>query len=33
LEELGFPYEITAIDLGSNEQKKPEFLKINPNGR
>lgn len=33
LEELGIPYKTTAIDLGADDQKKPDFLKINPNGR
>lgn len=33
LEELGLPYAVHALDLGAVEQKKPEFLKINPNGR
>ncbi|MFQ5697986.1 MAG: glutathione S-transferase family protein [Myxococcota bacterium] len=33
LEELGIPYEVRAIDLGAGEQKRPEFLAINPNGR
>ena len=33
LEELGLPYELHAIDLGSGEQKQPWFLAINPNGR
>jgi len=33
LEELGLPYNVHAIDLGSGEQKEPWFLKINPNGR
>ena len=33
LEELGLPYEVHAIDLGSGEQKQPWFLAINPNGR
>ncbi len=33
LEELQTPYKLRAIDLGSNEQKQPWYLKINPNGR
>ena len=33
LEELGLPYELHALDLGAGEQKRPEFLAINPNGR
>lgn len=33
LEECGLPYEVHAIDMGKGEQKTPEFLKINPNGR
>lgn len=33
LEELGFPYTVHALDLGALEQKRPEFLRINPNGR
>lgn len=33
LEELGLPYRVHALSLPSLEQKKPEFLKINPNGR
>lgn len=33
LEELGLPYEVHALDLGAGEQKRPEYLKINPNGR
>ncbi len=33
LEELGLPYELKAIALDKNEQKTPEFLAINPNGR
>ncbi|KAI0659287.1 glutathione S-transferase C-terminal-like protein [Cubamyces menziesii] len=33
LEELGLDYEIVPIDISTGEQKSPEFLKLNPNGR
>ena len=33
LEELALPYTLFPIKLGELEQKKPEYLKINPNGR
>lgn len=33
LEELGVPYEGKALDLKAGDQKKPEFLAINPNGK
>lgn len=33
LEELGLPYTVRAVNLLGGEQRKPEFLKINPNGR
>lgn len=33
LEEMGLPYTVYALDLMANEQKLPEFLAINPNGR
>lgn len=33
LEETGLDYAVHAIDLGSEEQKAPEFLAMNPNGR
>lgn len=33
LEELGIPYTVHAVDIGKDEQFKPEFLKIAPNNR
>jgi GST-like protein len=33
LEELGLPYTSHPIDIGKDEQFKPEFLKISPNNR
>lgn len=33
LEELQLPYKLIALNLGAEEQKSPEYLKINPNGR
>jgi GST-like protein len=33
LEEIGLDYEVHAIDLARQEQKSPEFLAMNPNGR
>jgi glutathione S-transferase len=33
LEELALPYEVHAVSLSKGEQKTPEFLRINPNGR
>ena len=33
LEELELPYEVHSINLGAGEQKTPEFLAMNPNGR
>jgi len=32
LEETGVAYDVVPIDLQAGDQKKPEFLKINPNG-
>jgi len=33
LEELEMPYEVHTVNLLAGEQKKPEYLRINPNGR
>ena len=33
LEELELPYTVHALNLSAGEQKQPEFLKLNPNGR
>jgi len=33
LEELGLPYTVHPINLMAGEQKQPEYLKLNPNGR
>jgi len=33
LEEIGLPYEAHRIDFDKNEQKSPEFLSLNPNGK
>jgi GST-like protein len=33
LEELGLPYEARFVNILAGEQKRPEFLAINPNGR
>ncbi len=33
LEEKKLPYEIVHVDLHKREQKKPEFLKLNPYGK
>lgn len=33
LDELGIPYEKVLIDLQAKDQKKPEFLALNPNGK
>ena len=30
LEEIGFEYKVTKVDLGNNDQFKPEFIKISP---
>lgn len=33
LEETGLPYEMKVLNLSRGDQKQPEFLGINPNGR
>lgn len=33
LEELGLDYNVHALNLGDLDQKKPDYLAINPNGR
>ncbi len=33
LEELGLPYEVRVVDLLAGEQKRPDYLRLNPNGR
>ena len=33
LEETGLPYRVHKINLGATEQTRPEYLKINPNGK
>lgn len=33
LEELGIPYEVRPVNIGKDEQFKPEFLKISPSNK
>ncbi|MEG3151383.1 glutathione S-transferase N-terminal domain-containing protein [Sphingomonas sp. ZT3P38] len=33
LEETGLPYEPHLVDFAANDQKSPEFLSLNPNGK
>ena len=33
LEELGVPYEKVKLDLTAGDQRKPEYLALNPNGK
>jgi GST-like protein len=33
LEECGLPYNVHAVDIGSGDQFKPEFLAISPNNK
>jgi len=32
LEEIGAPYEVKTISLADGDQKKPDYLSLNPNG-
>ena len=33
LEEAGIPYDLTFINFAKQEQKAPDYLKLNPNGK
>jgi GST-like protein len=33
LEELGLPYQVHPVDIGTGDQFKPEFLRISPNNK
>lgn len=33
LEELGVPYDKVRMNLGEGQHKKPDYLKLNPNGK
>ena len=33
LEEIGLPYEVHLVDFGKDDQRTPEFLSLNPNGK
>ena len=33
LEEIGYDYKLTKVDIGKDEQFKPDFLKISPFGK
>lgn len=32
LEEIGAPYDLVRVNLAAGDQKKPDYLKLNPNG-
>ncbi len=33
LEELGRPFQVQTVDIAKGDQKKPEYLKLNPSGK
>jgi len=33
LEELGLPYEVHVVNLMAGDQRQPDYVKLNPNGR
>ncbi|WP_342117824.1 glutathione S-transferase family protein [Pseudoduganella sp. OTU4001] len=33
LKEIGVPYELVAVDLEAGQQRSPEYLRINPQGK
>jgi GSH-dependent disulfide-bond oxidoreductase len=33
LEEIGLPYEVHLVEFNKDDQKTPEFLSLNPNGK
>ena len=33
LEELGVPFTVQTVDIAKGDQKKPEYLKLNPSGK
>lgn len=33
LAELGIPHEVVRVDLAAGDQRRPEFLALNPNGK
>ena len=33
LEELGLTYKVQLVNIGTGEQRRPDYVKLNPNGR